>query len=190
MARSVSWLPRLHEIRRSVENSVRSHYDRRDLELLFKLQPRAAGKLINLLRTGSTLGSSYLVERDTLLKFLVDAGEAEDIGTLCLRQRLEQQQIAHRRRPRSLVRRDLDPVGLAALPNWITIERGRLCFDFETTEQLAEGMLILARIFESDGDEFASTYEPKKQSSDAPAAAAEVHELFDELERMESNHGR
>ncbi|MDQ1450390.1 MAG: hypothetical protein QOK38_256 [Acidobacteriaceae bacterium] len=35
MPRPISWLPRLHEIRRSVVNSVRSHYDRNDLERLF-----------------------------------------------------------------------------------------------------------------------------------------------------------
>ncbi len=45
MARPVSWLPRLHEIRRAVANSVRSHYDRHDLQNLFELQPRAAQKL-------------------------------------------------------------------------------------------------------------------------------------------------
>ena len=42
MPRRLSWLPRLHEIRRSVGNSVRSHYDRRDLQTLFEFQPRAA----------------------------------------------------------------------------------------------------------------------------------------------------
>jgi hypothetical protein len=37
MPRPLSWLPRLHEIDRSVANSVRSHYDRRDIERLFEL---------------------------------------------------------------------------------------------------------------------------------------------------------
>ena len=188
MARSVSWLPRLRDIRRSVENSVRSHYDRRDLELLFKLQPRAAGKLLDLLDTVK-IGSSHLVERDKLRKFLDAVNESEDVAALVLRQRLEKENVS-RRRPRSLVRHDLDPVGLAALPNWITIARGRLEIVFVTTEQLAEGMLILARILESDGDLFAATYEPKKLSTDAPAAAAEVRELFSNLEKMEGTHGR
>jgi len=39
MPRPLSWLPRLHVIRRTVANSVRSHYDRRELETLFELQP-------------------------------------------------------------------------------------------------------------------------------------------------------
>jgi len=38
-ARPICWLPRLHLIRRAVTNSVRSHYDRHDLEQLFELQP-------------------------------------------------------------------------------------------------------------------------------------------------------
>ena len=41
MPRPISWLPQLHAIERSVQNSVRSHYQRRDLEQLFSLQPRA-----------------------------------------------------------------------------------------------------------------------------------------------------
>jgi hypothetical protein len=188
VARSVSWLPRLHEIRRSVENSVRSHYDRRDLELLFKLQPRAAGKLLDLLHT-TTIGSAHLVERNALRKFLDAVNEAEDVAALCLRQRLEKENVS-RRKPRSLVRRDLDPVGLAALPSWIMITRGRLSIEFETTEQLAEGLLMLARIFESDGDQFAALYEPQRIKSDTREAAAEVSEMFHELEKMEGTHGR
>jgi hypothetical protein len=189
MARSVSWLPRLDEIRRSVENSVRTHYERRDLELLFKLQPRAAGKLLSLLRTESPLGSSHLVTREELRKFLDAVSKAQDVTALVLSQRLQKQNIS-RRKPRSLVRRDLDPVGLASLPNWITLVRGRLTVAFQTTEQLAEGLLIMARIFESDGDEFAATYEPKKPSRDTSEAAADVRVLFDELEKMEGTHGR
>jgi len=77
MPRPVSWLPRLHEIRRSVDNSVRSHYDRHDLERLFELQPRAAQKLLEFLPT-VTLGTSRLLEREALAKFLDGVRAAED----------------------------------------------------------------------------------------------------------------
>jgi hypothetical protein len=186
MARTASWLPRLHEIRRSVENSVRSHYDRRDLELLFKLQRRQAGKLLDLLPTVA-IGSSHLVEREALRKFLQMVSEAEDVTALFLRKRLEKEKVSYRR-ARSLVRRDLDPVGLSSLPDWIVLVRGRLAVDFKTTEQLAEGLLMLARILESDGDEFAATYEPKKSTTDP--AGAEVRQMFHELEEMEGAHGQ
>jgi len=42
----ITWLPRLAEIRRSVKNSARSHYERKDIERLFELQPRAAQALV------------------------------------------------------------------------------------------------------------------------------------------------
>lgn len=188
MARSVSWLPRLHEIRRSVENSVRSHYDRRALEVLFKLQPRAAGKLLSLLRTGSPLGSSHLVERETLRKFLEAASEAENVTALVLTQRLEKEKVTHRQ-PRLLVRRDLDPVGLAALPSWITLTRGHAHFSFETNLQLAEGLFLVVQMIDSDFPGFAAAYQPQKPSTDAPEAAAEMRVLFDDLKRREGTHG-
>jgi hypothetical protein len=69
MPRPISWLPHLHEIRRSVLNSVRSHYDRNDLERLFEVQPRSAQLLLELLPT-VRLGRSLLVEREALASSL------------------------------------------------------------------------------------------------------------------------
>ena len=62
MPRPISWLQRLPVIRKSVANSVRSHYDRHDLENLFELQPRAAQKLLEMLPTAQ-IGNSKLVDR-------------------------------------------------------------------------------------------------------------------------------
>ena len=45
MPRPITWLPRLAEIRRSVKHSTRSHYERKDSERVFELQPRAAQAL-------------------------------------------------------------------------------------------------------------------------------------------------
>jgi hypothetical protein len=188
MARSVSWLPRLHEIRRSVDNSVRSHYERRDLELLFKVQPRTAGKLLEML-CGMRIGSSNLVERATLQKFLKSVSEEENVTAVCLRQRSEKENIS-RRKARSLVRRDLDPVGLTALPQWIVLSRGCLEIRFNTTEQLGEAMLMLARILESDGDEFALKFEPPITPRNTPEEVADVKTLFNELDEMEVSRGR
>lgn len=69
MPRPFSWLPRLHEITRWFANSVRSHYDRRNLEQLFELQPSAAQKLLELLPV-VPVGTSHLVEREVLAGFL------------------------------------------------------------------------------------------------------------------------
>jgi hypothetical protein len=48
MPRPVSWLTRLREIRRAVASSVRSHYERKEIEALFQVQPRAAQLLLEM----------------------------------------------------------------------------------------------------------------------------------------------
>ncbi len=179
MARPPTWLPRLHPIRQAVANSVRSHYDRRDLERLFELQPRGAGKLLELLPT-VPVGTAYLVDREVLLGFLERVQEAEDVHALfeLLRQ---EKGAASRRKIRSLVRRDLEAVGLSSLPESIGFSRGRLEVSFRSVDELAEAMLILARILESEGDAFADLYEPEK----APAVDSDVKELRDMFRRLE-----
>ncbi len=79
LPRPLSWLPRLHEIRRAVANSVRSHYGRHDLEALFELQPRAAQQLLGLLPTVQ-VGTSRLVEAEALRGFLDRIQTAPDVG--------------------------------------------------------------------------------------------------------------
>ncbi len=156
MPRPVSWLARLHEIRRSVANSVRSHYDRGDLEQLFELQPRAAGKLLEMLPTVQ-VETSQLVDREVLAGFLDRVRDADDTAKLFDQLRAEKVQVS-RRRPRSLVRRDRDPIGIASLPSSITLSPGRMKVHFETVEELAEAMYALARVLEAEGEEFARTF--------------------------------
>ncbi len=160
MPRPISWLPRLHEIRRTVGNSVRSHYDRRDLEGLFELQPRAAQELLKMLPSVQ-VGTSRLLDREVLAGFLERVQDAEDTSGLFEQLRAEKSAVS-RRKPRSLVRRDLDPVSLASLPDSITLSRGRLQVDFRSVEQLAESMLMLARVLESEGDQFAIEFEVRE----------------------------
>ena len=168
MPRPVSWLPRLHLIARSVTNSVRSHYDRHDLENLFELQPRAAQKLLEML-PAVQIGNSRLVEREVLANFLDRVRDADDTTKLFDQIRAEKAAIS-RRKPRSLVRRDLDPIGLASLPDSITFSRGRLQITFSTLEQLAEAMYAIARVLESEGNEMAEKYE-------IPASSADLNDL-------------
>ena len=160
MPRPISWLPRLHEITKAVSNSVRSHYDRRDIEKLFELQPRAAQELLKLLPSVQ-IGTSRLLEREVLAEFLLRVRDTED--TTGLYEKLKEEKAAvSKRRVRSLVRRDLDAVSMTALPDSMTLTRGRLEVNFETVEQLAECMLLLARVLESEGEEFAEAYEVKQ----------------------------
>ena len=156
MPRPISWLSRLHIISRSVSNSVRSHYDRHDLETLFELQPRAAQKLLEMLPTVQ-IGNSKLVDREVLAGFLDRVRDADNTMILFEQIRAEKAQIS-RRKPRSIVRRDLDPIGLGSLPSSITLSPGRLVVDFKTVEELAEAMYALARVLESEGEEFVGAF--------------------------------
>ena len=183
MPRPISWLPRLHVIRRAVTNSVRSHYDRRELETLFELQPRAAQKLSEMLPS-VRVGTSKLIEREVLVGFLDRVQEADDVALLFDQMRAEKA-LASRRKIRSLVRRDLEPVSLTSLPDAIQLSRGQLTIRFNTVEQLAENLLLVARILESEGEKLAEAYEIRRQR-EIDAAAAEVEEMFAELERQES----
>ncbi len=182
MPRPVSWLPRLHVIRRTVSNSVRSHYDRHELETLFELQPRAAQKLIEMLPSVK-VGTSRLVEREVLVNFLDRVQHAEDTGRLFEEIRGEKA-VASGRKVRSLVRSDLEPVSLSSLPESIQLGRGQLTITFNTIEQLAENLLLLARILESEGEEVAANYELRDEK-EIDIAAPEVKQMFLELERRE-----
>ena len=184
MPRPLSWLPRLHEITKTVTNLVRSHYARQDFERLFKLQPRAAQKLLDLLPM-VVVGTSRLVEHEVLADFLERVRDGDDTAALFETLRQEKAAAPHRK-VRSLVRRDLDPISLSSLLYGITLTRGRrLEVSFGTVEQLAESLLWLARVLESNGDGFAEAYEVRKESVTNDDAADEVRRMFAELEELE-----
>ncbi len=185
MPRPLSWLPRLHEIRRTVANSVRSHYGRRDLEGLFTLQPRAAQKLLELLPT-TAVGTSRLVEREALAGFLERVAEAEDIQAVFEAAREEKTQ-GSRRRLRTLVQANDQPVSLASPPESLTLQRGRLEVQFNTLEELAEAMYFLARALAEETEAFAQAYEPVPEPVEG-ARGDDVAELFAELLRLEEQH--
>ena len=188
MPRPVSWLPRLHEITRTVGISVRSHYDRSDLERLFELQPRAAGKLLEMLPTVQ-VGTSRLVDREVLLGFLGRVRDADDTSGLLEQIRKENAPVS-RKKVRTLVRRDLAPVRFDALPEAMALSRGRVELSFLTVEQLAEDLFKLAQLLTENVEEFARAFEPEPSPPpEAGDAAGEVRELFAELERMESERG-
>jgi hypothetical protein len=64
--RPITWLPRLPEIRRSVKRSARSHCERKDIERLFELQPRAAQALVQGISPSAQVGRSFLLARADL----------------------------------------------------------------------------------------------------------------------------
>ena len=166
MPRPISWLPRLHEISRTVANSIRSHYDRRDLEQLFQLQPRAAQNLLHLLPSVQ-VGTSRLIDREVLSTFLDRVRDADDVPALIEQIRQEKTRIS-KRVVRRLVRRDTDPLAPDELPASIRLTPGHLHIRFDSVIDLAESLYALARTLESP--EFATAFEP------APPAPEPHHE--------------
>ena len=185
MPRPISWLPRLHEISRAVANSVRSHYDRRDIEQLFELQPRAAQKLIELM-AGVRIGTSRLIAHEELSAFLDRVRETDDTTGLLDELRKAKAPVS-RRKPRSLVRRDTDPIAIESLPDAIRLSPGRMEVSFETVEQLAEAMYALARVLESDGERFVESFEPTHRPPD-DSSDSDIKNLFAELALLEKEH--
>jgi hypothetical protein len=185
VSRPISWMPRLHEIRRSVKGSTRSHYGRQDLEKLFCLQPRAAQKLLEGLPTVA-VGTSRLVERDSLAAFLehVHAAETPEQVAEVFEQYRTEKTNASKRRLRSLIQRNTEPVDFASLPPGMKLQRGRLEVSFSTVAELAESMYFIARALETDGDGFVRDYEPR-----APLPTSrlrgELASLFADLEDLE-----
>ena len=183
MARPITWLPRLQEIRRSVANSVRSHYTRRELEVLFQIQQGAASRLLEVVPTLPVNGS-YLAEREGLLAFLDKVAETEDVTSLMRQLRIEKR-TPTRRSVRSMVRRDASPASLAGIPNTLRLARGHLEINFETMEELVETLYTLARILDDDLEEFAHQYEPPK-SNEVDEAKEDVKRLYAELTELET----
>lgn len=184
MARPLSWLSRLHEIRQSVANSVRSHYSRAELETLFQIQPRAASRMLEILPT-VIVGTSKLIARETLGAFLDRVQDADDVPALMEKIRTEKA-TPSRRRLRHLVQRDYDPMNVYGIPETLKLKRGHLEINFETMEQLSETLVSLAKILEDDLDEFIRLYEPRKSTEEPDTSAAEIRALYAELEEMEA----
>ena len=184
MPRPVSWLPRLHEIRRAVASSVRSHYERKEIESLFQVQPRAAQLLLEMLPT-SVIGRSRLVERQTLADFLDRIHNADDPSA-----ELElirgQGGKASRKKIRTLVRLDSEPLQLDSLPANIEFIPGQMIVSFRTIEDLAQAMYNLARVMETDGDELARRYEVQEVADDGSADRSEFEAMMQELSNLEA----
>ena len=107
MGRRLSWLDRLYPISRTVAGSARSHYDRKDLQQLFEIQPRSAQNLMAALPT-VPIGRARLVERETLSNFLQQLQQADDPAQAYGEIREGKGKTTVRRKLRTLVLQDVD----------------------------------------------------------------------------------
>jgi hypothetical protein len=182
MSRPVSWMSRLHEIRKTVGASVRSHYERREIETLFQVQARTAQQLLQMLPT-TEIGRSRLVERQALAAFLDRLHEAEEPSA-------ELQQIRRmggsttRKKIRTLIPRDNELLSVHSLPANVQIEPGRLTISFSRLEELAEAMYLLARVIEAEGDALSERFEIRR-IPEVDAAEVEMIDMMKELEALE-----
>ena len=188
MARPISWLPRLHEIRKSVTNSVRSDYTRAELQDLFQIQPRMASRIMEGLRT-TKVGTGYLVKREDLLAFLNEVHEAEDPHSVLGRIREEKGAVS-RRKLRNLVRHDIEPATLASVPPEMVLERGMVQIRFDSAYRLVECLWALASILQGDElGEFVERYEPIVPEVE-DELATDMKALVAEMEEMEAAYPR
>lgn len=184
MPRPLSWLPRLHDLRRSVANATQSHFSRRDLEHLFGLQFRAAQEILKLLPTVA-VGTSLLVEREALAQFLDGVHAAADPAAW-----LATLRSAPKPKPRRKLqfRTDLPTVTLASLPPELTLETGRVEVRFETVEALVQVLFSLAQILDFETDAFVDRFEPRPAAVPTPERDA-VQRMFDEVKEREKELG-
>jgi hypothetical protein len=187
MPRPISWLTRLHDIRRAVASSVRSHYERKDIEALFQVQPRAAQLLLEMLPT-TAIGRSRLVERQALADFLDRIHEADDPSAELDLIRAQGGEVS-RKKLRTLVRRDVEALRLDSLPANIEFIPGQMIVRFRTIEDLAQAMYSLARAIETDGDELARRYEVQEVADDGSPKRSEFEAMLEELSDLEATRG-
>ena len=115
MGKKSPWVGRLHEIRRAVRNSVRSHYERKDIEDLFGLRPRAAQRLMATVSVSNKVGCGHLVSRESLSDFLDRVFAAEDPDAAMRECRRTTADIP-RKKLRDLVQTDFAITSLDGLP--------------------------------------------------------------------------
>lgn len=184
MPRPIVWLSRINEIRQSVANTVRSHYGRRDLEILFQIQPRSAGKLIAMLEAVQQ-SNQLLVPRDALSDFLAQAHVAEDVPALMVQIRGRKAERS-RSRARAMVVRDRPEVSLASLPGSVLLERGELRIQFVTLEQLVQDLAIFAGMLSDDTSEFVRRFEPVRREVES-AEMEDARTIDREIHLMQRN---
>ena len=187
MPRPISWITRLHEIRRAVASSVRSHYERKEIESLFQVQPRAAQLLLEMLPT-TAIGRSRLVERQVLAEFLDRIHKANDPSAELELIRAQGGEVS-RKKLRTLVRRDVEPLQLDSLSANIEFIPGQMIVSFRTIEDLAQAMYSLARAIETDGDELAKRYEVQEVADDGSTKRSEFEAMLEELSNLEATRG-
>ncbi len=126
------------------------------------------------------IGTSRLVERETLIVFLDavrDAGEAA-----CVSARAKSNPASNRSL-RQLVPHDLPPASWEALPESLSLAPGEVRISFTRVEELAAALVALASLLDRDFEAFADRYEirpklvPEEERQDIEGIFAELRQM-------------
>ena len=186
MAKKPSWLPLARRIRETVQASAISHRDRKEIQRMFQIGRSAAGNLLREILPTTALGQAHMVGKDDLLKFLDHVIEADDVTQACTALRAAKENVS-RKRARSLVVRDYEPVDPAVLSPWL--KRGHLEIHFDSITQLFDVLWKIACAIIGDGlDEFCRLYEPEKPlDEERTFLRAEKYAIDAEIAQMEAD---
>lgn len=191
MGRTIPWLDRLSEIRRSVRNSLRSHYTRHDIERLFGIQRSAAKQIIRAVGAKLRIGKSLLITRADLEAFLDRVPESKDPASLLRRHPNSEPSISIR----ELIDKDQALVTVTTLPSNVQLEQNKITITFHGGEQLAVAMVALATLLH-DPEEFAAFEEryapfvPVPETEESRQARETMKMLEQELAVMERSAHR
>ncbi len=144
MPGTLSWLDRIVPISRSVSEAARSHYERKELQTLFELQPRATHKMMGALPC-APISRAKLVKREALSKFFGKLNDSENPAETFASMRAQWGKIV-RRKLLDFSLQDY-PTSVDSPPRMTTIERDDLRVRFQIVEEFAEAMLYLATGF-------------------------------------------
>ena len=97
-----------------------------------------------------------------------------------------QTSASSRKKLRTLVRRDVEPLQFDSLPANIEFIPGQMIVSFRTIEDLAQAMYSLARAIETDGDELARRYEVQEVTDDGSPKRSEFEAMLQELSDLEA----
>jgi hypothetical protein len=181
MARPFPWISRLPDIRRSVSNSKRSGYTRRELEVLFGISARAAGRLLELL-AGLAINNSHMVERDKLQTFLESVATAPSVPRIVEELRGDKANLS-RVKMRHFVPHDQDEVPVTSLPQSIRLRPGRLEIEYVSYEDLLLQLYLLSKAAQDDPLAFEARCEPRQ--AELSDEARDARYIQSEIERMD-----
>ena len=149
MAKPISWLKRAPEIRIEVGRAKNSHFDRKDIQRIFELQPRAANALMEAMPR-VRYGTGHIVGGEALVELLDDVLAAPDVPAMIEARRAANLYVS-RRKPRTVVLKEKLGNGLASLPDCVSLTRGKILIQCDTTFEAVEAMMIL--ISNTQGDD-------------------------------------